>query len=66
MKLLAKNYAYFVKEYTVLPIMHMPDCISTTLYLMEAYRTSYNVAGNEFSAGELVAEIKKAYSRIYV
>jgi nucleoside-diphosphate-sugar epimerase len=43
----------------------MPDCIKATIDLMKAnaieikIRTSYNVTGMSFSAGELAAEIKK-------
>lgn len=60
-----KRYTCFVSEDTVLPMMYMPDCIKAAIDLMEAEpsqikcRTSYNVAGVSFSAGELAAEIKK-------
>jgi len=60
-----KQYACFVREDTVLPMMYMPDCINAAINLMEAdpskinRHTSYNVAGMSFSAGQLVAEIKK-------
>ena len=60
-----KRYTCFLKEDTVLPMMHMPDCIKAAIDLMEAApkritcRTSYNVTGMSFSAGELTAEIKK-------
>jgi len=60
-----KRYTCFVREDTVLPMMHMPDCIKATIDLMEAdpakvkRHDSYNVAGMSFSAGELAAEIKK-------
>ena len=60
-----KRYTCFVREDTLLPMMHMPDCIKAAIDLMEAdpsrikCRTSYNVTGMSFSAGELVAEIKK-------
>jgi len=46
-------------------MMYMPDCLKAALDLMEAdadkitCRTSYNVSAMSFSAGELVAEIKK-------
>ena len=59
------RYTCFVKKDTVLPMMYMPDCIKATIDLMEAdatkikIRTSYNVTGMSFSAGELAAEIKK-------
>ena len=60
-----KKYACFVREDTVLPMMYMPDCLKATIDLMEAdsskikRRTSYNVAGMSFSAGQLTAEIRK-------
>ncbi len=60
-----KNYTCFVREDTVLPMMYMPDCLKATIDLMEAdsskikCRTSYNVAGTSFSAGQLTAEIRK-------
>jgi nucleoside-diphosphate-sugar epimerase len=60
-----KRYTCFLREDTVLPMMYMPDCIKATIDLMEAdssrvkCRTSYNVTATSFSAGELVAEIKK-------
>ncbi|MGQ9641206.1 MAG: NAD-dependent epimerase/dehydratase family protein [Candidatus Bathycorpusculaceae bacterium] len=60
-----KRYTCFVMEDTVLPMMYMADCINAAIGLMEAgaskitCRTSYNVAGMSFSAGELAAEIRK-------
>ncbi len=60
-----KKYRCFVREDTVLPMMHMPDCLKATIDLMEAdsskikCRTSYNIAGMSFSAGQLTAEIRK-------
>lgn len=60
-----KRYTCFVREDTVLPMMYMPDCIKAAIDLMEAdpsrvkCRTSYNVTGMSFSAGELAAEIRK-------
>jgi nucleoside-diphosphate-sugar epimerase len=60
-----KRYTCFVRENTVLPMMYILDCIKATIDLMEAnsakikHRTSYNVAGMSFSAGELAAEISK-------
>ena len=60
-----KRYTCFVREDTVLPMMYMPDCIKAALDLMDTdasnvnNRTSYNVTAMSFSAGELVAEIKK-------
>jgi nucleoside-diphosphate-sugar epimerase len=63
-----RRYTCFLREDTVLPMMYMPDCIKATLDLMEAEssqvkcRTSYNLTAISFSAGELVAEIKKHMS----
>lgn len=63
-----KQYTCFVRENTVLPMMYMPDCIKAAIDLMEAdasrimCRTSYNVTGTSFSAGELTSEIKKYIS----
>ena len=60
-----KRYTCFVREDTVLPMMYMPDCLKSTIDLMEAdpskvkRHDSYNVAGMSFSAGELAAEIRK-------
>lgn len=60
-----KRYTCFVRESTVLPMMYMPDCLKSTIDLMEAdpakvkRHDSYNLAGMSFSAGELAAEIKK-------
>jgi nucleoside-diphosphate-sugar epimerase len=60
-----KRYTCFVREDTVLPMMYMRDCTKAAVDLMEAdpsrikCRTSYNVTGISFSAGELAAEIKK-------
>ena len=60
-----KRYTCFLREDTVLPMMYMPDCLKSTIDLMEVdpskikRHDSYNVAGMSFSPGELVAEIKK-------
>ena len=60
-----KRYTCFVRADTVLPMMYMPDCIKAAIDLMEAdasrikCRTSYNVTGTSFSAGELTSEIKR-------
>ena len=59
-----KRYTCFMREDTVLPMMYMPDCIKAATDLMEAdpsritCRTSYNLTGTSFSAGELTSEIK--------
>jgi len=64
-----KRYTCFVRENTVLPMMYMPDCIKAAIDLMGAdpsritCRTSYNVTGTSFSAGELTSEIKKYISQ---
>ena len=60
-----KRYTCFVREDTVLPMMYMPDCIKSTIELMESDPSQvkrhdcYNVTGVSFSVGELAAEIKK-------
>jgi nucleoside-diphosphate-sugar epimerase len=60
-----KSYSCFLREDTTLPMMYMPDCLKATVDLMAAdsanikCRTSYNLAAISFSAGQLVAEIKK-------
>jgi len=60
-----KRYTCFVRENIVLPMMYMPDCIKAAIDLMGAdpsritCRTSYNVTGTSFSAGELTSEIKR-------
>lgn len=63
-----KKYTCFLKKTTVLPMMYMPDCIKGTINLMEAdvtklrHHCDFNMASMSFSAGELVAEIKKYIS----
>jgi nucleoside-diphosphate-sugar epimerase len=60
-----QRFTCFVREETVLPMMYMPDCIQAALDLMETDRAKlehhadYNLAAMSFSAGELVAEIRK-------
>ncbi len=60
-----RQYVCFVRKDTVLPMMYMPDCIKAAIDLMEApnhkikCRTSYNLTGMSFSAGELASEIRK-------
>jgi nucleoside-diphosphate-sugar epimerase len=60
-----KRYTCFLREDTVLPMMYMPDCIKGTIDLMEAdlsrlkHHADFNLAAMSFSAGELVAEIKR-------
>lgn len=59
------HYTCFVREDTVLPMMYMPDCLKATIEVMKAdqskikTRTSYNISGISFSAGEIAAEITK-------
>ena len=59
------KYKCFVSSETALPMMFMDDAIENTLKLMEAnaknllIRSSYNMAGISFTAGELAAQIKK-------
>jgi nucleoside-diphosphate-sugar epimerase len=61
----SKRYTCFVKEDTILPMMYMPDAIKALLDLAEAdisklkHHCDYNVNSMSFSAGELVASIKK-------
>jgi nucleoside-diphosphate-sugar epimerase len=59
------KYTCFLKENTRLPMMYMPDCIKSTIDLMEAdfdkleHHGDFNVGSMSFSAGELAAEIRK-------
>jgi nucleoside-diphosphate-sugar epimerase len=59
------RYTCFLKEHTRLPMMYMPDCLKCTLDLMEAdfarlkHHSNFNVTAMSFTAGELVAEIRK-------
>jgi len=59
------RYTCFVRPDTRLPMMYMPDTIRAMLELMEAdseaitVRTSYNLAGFSFTAGELAEEIRR-------
>jgi nucleoside-diphosphate-sugar epimerase len=59
-----KPYTCFVREDTVLPMMHMPDCLRSAIELMEApcarlRSRTYNVTAMSFTAGELALEIRK-------
>lgn len=62
------SYDCFLKEDTVLPMMHMEDAIRATVELMHApaeqvkIRGSYNVAGISFSPKDIAIEIKKHIS----
>jgi nucleoside-diphosphate-sugar epimerase len=59
------KYTCFVKEDTRLPMMYMPDCLKSTIDLMNAdfskleHHCDFNVGAMSFSAGELAASIKK-------
>jgi len=59
------RYTCFVRADTRLPLLYMDDAVRATLELMDAdpqtvtVRTSYNLAGCDFSAGELAAEIAR-------
>ncbi len=59
------KYTCFVSEDTRLPMMYMPDCLKSTIDLMQAdfsklkHHCDFNVGAMSFSAGELAASIKK-------
>ncbi len=59
------SYTCFVRPGTILPLMYMDDAIRATIQLMQAdperltVRTSYNLAGLAFTAGELAQEIAR-------
>ncbi len=59
------HYDCFVTEDTALPMMFMDDAIENTIRLMDAdgkdlsIRSSYNMAGISFTAGELAQAIKQ-------
>ncbi|MCK5438892.1 MAG: NAD-dependent epimerase/dehydratase family protein [Gemmatimonadetes bacterium] len=61
----SKHYSCFVRPDTVLPMMYMPDCIKSTIDLMEAdydrliHHGDFNVGSMSFSAGELTASIRE-------
>ena len=58
-------YTCFLNEDTKLPMMYMPDCIKSTIDLMEAdydrliHHGDFNVGSMSFSAGELAASIRE-------
>lgn len=60
-----QRYECFLKEDSMLPMMHMEDAIRATIEIMHApaeqirIRGSYNVAGMSFDPKEIAAEIKK-------
>lgn len=59
------KYTCFVRENTRLPMMYMPDCIKSTIDLMEAdfdkleHHGDFNVGSMSFSVGELAESIRK-------
>jgi nucleoside-diphosphate-sugar epimerase len=61
----ARRYRCFVRSDTMLPLMYMDDAIRATVELMQVaanrltVRTSYNLAGFSFTAGELAAEVAR-------
>jgi nucleoside-diphosphate-sugar epimerase len=60
-----KRYKCFLREDSRLPMMYMPDCLKSTMDLLDApfeklkHHADFNVAAMAFSAGELAAEIRK-------
>lgn len=59
-----KEYTVFLEKDSRLPMMYMPDCIKSTIDLMEADESdlehrSFNITAMSFTPAELVAEIKK-------
>lgn len=62
------NYTSFLKSDTRLPMMYMNDAIRATIEIMEApsenisIRSSYNLAGIDFTPEELAERIKKEIS----
>jgi nucleoside-diphosphate-sugar epimerase len=57
------RYTCFVRANTQIPLLYMEDAVRATLQLMEAdaarltVRTSYNLAGLEFTAGDLAKAV---------
>ncbi len=60
-----KRYSCFLREDSTLPMMYMPDCIKSTIDIMDAdlsrlvHHTDFNLAAISFSPEELAEEIKK-------
>ena len=60
-----KHYTCFVKEDTRLPMMYMPDCLKSTIDLMEApfetlkHHNDFNVGSMSFDVKTLADSIKK-------
>ena len=59
------KYQCFLREYSTLPMMYMPDCIKATVDLMNAdlnklkHHTDFNLAAMSFSPKEISDEIKQ-------
>ena len=59
-----KRYTSFLAEDTALPMMYMPDCIKSTIDLIEAdasklIHRSFNVTAMSFTPEDIAEEIKK-------
>lgn len=60
-----KIYSCFLRKDSTLPMMYMPDCIKSTIDIMDAdlsrlvHHTDFNLAAISFSPEELAEEIKK-------
>ena len=59
-----KSYTCFLAENTMLPMMYMPDCIKSTIDLIEADASklkhrSFNVTAMSFTPSDIANEIKK-------
>ncbi|TXT57949.1 MAG: hypothetical protein BAJATHORv1_10659 [Candidatus Thorarchaeota archaeon] len=59
-----KEYTCFLAEDAMLPMMYMPDCIKSTIDLIEAKEDnlehrSFNVTAMSFTPADIAAEIKK-------
>jgi nucleoside-diphosphate-sugar epimerase len=60
-----KKYTCFLKEDTMLPMMHIEDAVLATIELMEApkekitIRSSYNLAAMSFTPAQIASKIKE-------
>lgn len=60
-----RHYRCFVRPDTRMPLLYMDDAIKATIQLMQAdpsrltVRTSYNLGGLDFTAGELAAAVAR-------
>lgn len=67
-----KKYTCFLREDSTLPMMYMPDCIKSTLDLMDAdlsklkHHTDFNIAAISFSPKEIAQEIKNYISEFTI